>query len=369
VFSDKRNTSVGSPWSNLFSFEVFKVSGFCPHVFRLSQILRQDENTDSAFISALSLARTGTMSYEAMETLQACQGVNFPLDGVLPTSIMLSNRDVDKENTRCVYDTDLEVLVFRPYLVIAHKVAEKNGIFKGVIRVSARAKERASALLLKSDPLMNPKAALMLRKGAQVMFRRNLCPEGGVINGTRGVVMGWVEQEESLSDQCLVSFPDEVKEPHATWKGLRTPVPVIYVPTSQRRYVVHPMATELGYIIEDGAQLFVVAFYIPLSLAYAVTAHKAQGLTLDRVKFDCRRRSSFIPPSIMYVIFSRCKSSQSIAVEGKLNKRDFWVHPRVRGVQELLEGCTNGTEREWPDVPLVAEQARENFEALLKILG
>lgn len=200
------------------------------------------------------------------------------------------------------------------------------------------------------------------------MFRRNLCPERGVINGTRGVVMGWVELDDSLADQCLVQFPHDVNEICATWKGLRTPVPVIYVPTSQHMYVVHPMSSELGSIFEEGEQIYVVSFFIPLSLAYAVTAHKAQGLTLDRVKFDCRRRSGCVPPSIMYVIFSRCKSSGSIAVEGKLSRRDFWIHPRVKGIQDLLEGRTSGDEKEWPDVPLVDDQAREEFEVLLRML-
>ena len=363
VFS--RTSKGESDWTaNLFAFEVFNVIGFYPKVFRLRRVMRQDDEADADFVRALSEARLGIISYQSMEIFQQCANTRFPKDGVIPTVVVLTNREAEEENVRHLFDSEAEMVTFRPYWMLADRlsdVASQNRkLFKSTATATSNVREHVKAKYLKCDPLLS--LPLRLRTGAQVMFRRNLSPENGISNGARGVVVGWVDCDSSTVTKCLLSYDDGPCSPTPT--GMLMPVPVVYVATTGKRYVVNIFGGVAGTVVTDNQiSRHVIVFFMPLSLAYAITAHKAQGLTIDRMIFNIKPNTP-IPPSLMYVVFSRAKGSKSIKITGTVTKKMFWVHPRLSGAALGLLEQQGDTSVDWPTIPKAAKAFSDILETL-----
>jgi ATP-dependent exoDNAse (exonuclease V) alpha subunit len=62
---------------------------------------------------------------------------------------------------------------------------------------------------------------------------------------------------------------------------------------------------------------------VPLRLAYAVTIHKAQGLTLDKVFIDFDR--GMFAHGQAYVAFSRARSLEGLEISRSLRPRDMVI--------------------------------------------
>jgi hypothetical protein len=128
---------------------------------------------------------------------------------------------------------------------------------------------------------------LELKVGAQVMLVNN-DPEGRWVNGTLGRVLEFPEGEEE-------------------------PLVVVELEGGEVAEVV-PYTWELfSFSVEDGElRSRVVGRYtqLPLMLAWAVTIHKSQGKTFDRVVIDVGH-GAFAPGQV-YVALSRCRTLEGV---------------------------------------------------------
>lgn len=131
---------------------------------------------------------------------------------------------------------------------------------------------------------------LALKKNAIVMFVKNH-PQGLYVNGTLGTVTGFTK------DYPLVKTHsgEKIEVEPASWQ------------------------------IEDGEKVLAEVTQVPLRLAWAVTIHKSQGLTLDAAYIDLSK--TFVSGQ-GYVALSRVKSFDGLFLEG-INDRAFERHPVV----------------------------------------
>lgn len=145
---------------------------------------------------------------------------------------------------------------------------------------------------------------LQLKKGAQVMFIKNdLQTPRRFYNGKMGKVSALGTGE------IWVSFPDSpepVQVPLEVWKSVR-----------------YTLNRQTGRVEEEETGSFT---QFPLRLAWAVTVHKSQGLTLDRVIVDLGR--AFAPGQV-YVALSRCTSLEGIILRAPLQEHNILVDDRV----------------------------------------
>lgn len=147
-------------------------------------------------------------------------------------------------------------------------------------------------------------AELILKKGAQVMFIKNdVSADKLFYNGKIGVITHI--SDEGISVRCEGHYVD-IEVAKATWYNTK--------------YLLNPETKEIEEQIIGQFEQY------PLKLAWAITIHKSQGLTFEKVIIDAG--DSFAHGQV-YVALSRCKSLEGLVLSSKLKtnsiKTDFTV--------------------------------------------
>ncbi len=133
---------------------------------------------------------------------------------------------------------------------------------------------------------------LHLKTNAAVMFTKNN-PRVGFVNGTLGVVEGF--EKES-------GYP-------------------IVLTRGQRRIHVEPME----WTVEEHGKVRAQVIQLPLRLAWAITVHKSQGMSLDEAVMDL---TDVFEYGQGYVALSRVRRLSGLHLLG-WNERAFQVHPDI----------------------------------------
>ena len=150
--------------------------------------------------------------------------------------------------------------------------------------------------------------SLKLAVGAEVMLRRNIMCEDGLVNGVRGVVMGFKwpggtdhqEQPGALPTAVLVKF-------HDSHVGC---IHSIEVPGIDGIEVVEIRPVSAKFFASQGVML--QRTQLPLVPCWAATIHKVQGLSLDAAVIDLGPR--MFEDSMAYVALSRVRTLQGVAL-------------------------------------------------------
>lgn len=154
-------------------------------------------------------------------------------------------------------------------------------------------------------------AELELKAGAAVMFTKNN-QKDGFVNGTLGTVE---------------TFDTE------------TGYPVVRTRAGRRIDVV-PM----DWALEEDGEIRARITQIPLRLAWAITVHKSQGMSLDEAVVDLSNVFEF---GQGYVALSRVRRLSGLYLLG-WNTRAFQVHPEVLRQDEKFRADSEGTLRALP---------------------
>ncbi|MBK9732824.1 MAG: AAA family ATPase [Chitinophagaceae bacterium] len=139
---------------------------------------------------------------------------------------------------------------------------------------------------------------LLLKEGAQVMFQKN-DPKGRWVNGTVGTV---TKMENDKVTVLMESGSTEEVET-AVWQILR-----------------YKYNLEKNRVDTEEAGTFT---QFPIKLAWAITVHKSQSKTFEKVIIDTR--SGFFAPGQLYVALSRCKSLEGIKLTAPVTYKDIMI--------------------------------------------
>lgn len=151
-------------------------------------------------------------------------------------------------------------------------------------------------------------AALDLKVGAKVMMLRNDADKRWV-NGSIARIAKLTEKQVWIE----IDGREHEVEP-ASWE--------------HRRYAFDQTQEK---IVETVAGTFK---QFPVRLAWALTIHKAQGLTLDRVYVDLARGS--FAHGQTYVALSRCRSLDGLALARRLTPADILFDPAATGYRDAF---------------------------------
>lgn len=113
--------------------------------------------------------------------------------------------------------------------------------------------------------------------GLKVMLIRNLDTARGLVNGARGVVERFRPKSEG-------GYPE------VTFYNTANPTPTC--PFAEDEVVlVRPERWTVGLPTRHGKEMLFARTQLPLCLAWAVSIHKSQGITLDSVEIALQKAS------------------------------------------------------------------------------
>mmetsp|Transcript_10593 Transcript_10593/g.15931 ORF Transcript_10593/g.15931 Transcript_10593/m.15931 type:complete len:573 (-) Transcript_10593:499-2217(-) len=264
----------------------------------LTQIVRQQ---DTFFMNLLNEVRVGICSPQTTAVLAACHKSlkRVPNDGILPTKLYCTNANVDEEN-------------LMQLAALPGQQQDFSGIDMWQSEPSdADQRKQVLSMMEKKCP-----AVLPLKVGAQVMLSRNM-PEFGLVNGSRGVVVSFVEEKVDS-----VAVLDSTKT--LTLPIDRTYIfPVVQFDNDRTMKMKHQAVWASG----QGRNGSLVRIQFPLKLAWALTVHKSQGMTLSRVEVQLGNAFDF---GQVYVALSRVVSLAGLYVQGTgITQSIVKAHPDV----------------------------------------
>ncbi|WP_198328896.1 AAA family ATPase [Psychrobacter faecalis] len=192
---------------------------------------------------------------------------------------------------------------------------------------------------------------LVLKIGAKVMFIKNNS-ELGVSNGTMGELIGFaavkIDDSKDTSDDLIEDTAQDAEsatDKSVKDKGQKTTKdkdsdkkpPRDKKPTTQKMPVVRlnsgreVIAEPEEWIIEDETGDVLASYLqVPLCLAWAITIHKSQGMTLEAAEIDLSRTFEL---GQGYVALSRLKSLAGLQLLG-MNDMSLQLDPLARGADK-----------------------------------
>ncbi len=245
--------------------------------FLVCYLTEQHRQEDKVFLAALGAVRSGRADGEVKALLL---GRNvMPSSGSVHTKLFPHNANVDRIN-----EQELALLAGNA------KTFEMRGRGAGPL-VEALKRNCLSPELL------------ALKVGAKVMFTKNDL-DGEYYNGTTGEVVGF-----------------------ATPGGL---------PQVKLRNGRTLMVDTVEWKIQDGNRALASIEQIPLRLAWAITVHKSQGMSLDSAVVDLSQAFEY---GQGYVALSRVRTLAGLYLLG-FNERALQVHPEVAAQDEVFRDAS-----------------------------
>ncbi|QBO58320.1 helix-turn-helix domain-containing protein [Chryseobacterium salivictor] len=267
---------LGKYYKSPFFFESYALKEMPLITIELTTVYRQ---TDEKFLDILNDIRDGAVGDIDFETLNERYVPDFEPTDEPYVYLTSHNRMADEINQK-----KLTELKGKPFIYRADIIGNFN------------------------ENQYPNEEELQLKVGAQVMFIRNdASGEKRYFNGKLAEVMGLDEKEITV----LIDGDNEVfKIKKETWE--------------QKRYGLDADKN----ITEDVLGSFQ---QYPIRLAWAVTIHKSQGLTFDRLIIDAGK--SFASGQV-YVALSRCRTLEGIVLKSKITPNVIFADRRVSKFQD-----------------------------------
>ena len=265
-----------------YCFEAKSWDRCVKNIICFDEVIRQ---TDKELKSCLNNIRLGNITDDVRDLLNSRVGVVLENNnGIKPTEFAGTNEQVNEINEREVdilaengsefYEYEMKVEIFdfssdKKYLIDKY---------------------------IKDLPIVEN---LQLCVGVQVMLLHNLSIETSLVNGSRGVVIDFVE------DKPIVRFLDgqEIIIDFHTWE------------------------------IENNNDILMTIAQIPLKLGYAFTHHKSQGLTLDYAVIDIGNCFCY---GQAYTALSRVKELKGLSIK-RLDFNKIKCNAKVLNFYKNLE--------------------------------
>ncbi len=274
VVKENEETAIFERYESVYFFSADNFQAIDnPSFFELVSSFRQQD--DKEFYDLLNNVRLGQNLEESIKTInQTCHNPEFDTE----SSLIITSRKYRAEQI----NEEMLNLIDGP-------------------ATAAKSKEQGE---LNENDLPAPRE-LRVKEDAKVMFIKN-DPDGRWVNGTIGVVIDCSDKNKKI---IKVKVGKEVfKVKREEWNKVR--------------YVYDEFNDEMEEEVVSSFKQF------PLKLGWAVTIHKAQGLTLESCSVDLG--DGAFATGQAYVALSRCKTLDSLNLYRELKVRDALVDPDIQ---------------------------------------
>ncbi|KIY53384.1 hypothetical protein FISHEDRAFT_7136, partial [Fistulina hepatica ATCC 64428] len=292
-----------------FAFEAARWQETIPYTFNLTKVFRQ---TDQEFVDMLNEMRFGQLTQRSIHKFCSLSRPIEYEDGLGATELFPRREDVDRSNN------------VRMAALSSTNSMRYRATDGGTLQSEKRGRILAN--------FMAPEV-LELRQDAQVMLIKNI--DETLVNGSTGRVERFVDptvygtqyDDGGVTGEPAHSVPGKSVKEALKEKGaastMRYPVVNFLLPNGgQRRMLVLP---EVWKVELPSGEVQVSRSQLPLILSWAMSIHKSQGQTLERVKVDLGK---VFEKGQAYVALSRATSLEGLQVLN-FDPKKVQAHPKV----------------------------------------
>ena len=294
----------------LFAFDAATWSTSINETIKLSQIFRQ---RDAAFADCLNEMRMGVLSPATISMFRELSRPLSTTDGLFPTELFPTRLEVDNANQARLRSIETTPVQFK---------AVDGGKIENV--------EFRDKLL---QNCMAP-SSMTLKVGAQVLLIKNMDEQ--LVNGSIGKVLGFMDEET-----CANLHEDDDDFDMGKFKEARAKLTSMAY--KNRPVQNSPVWPYVQFLLPDGntrsllcmpeswkvelpnGEVQASRLQVPLILAWALSIHKAQGQTLEKVKVDLGRT---FEDGQAYVALSRATCKEGLQVL-RFDPKKVTAHRRV----------------------------------------
>ncbi|GJE90946.1 ATP-dependent DNA helicase PIF1 [Phanerochaete sordida] len=298
-----------------FAFEADYWKKAVKKTFNLTKVFRQ---SDPEFVDMLNEMRFGRLTTDSITRfMRLSRPIQYD-DGVSATELFPRREDVERANGTRMRTLNTETHEY---------TASHGGKLFGT--------EQGEKLLTN---FMAP-GKLTLKLGAQVMLIKNMDEMN--VNGSMGTIVEFVEPNQYLQnpDDPYVASTKPGSKPNSAAPASKEPKktaamgmkwPVVEFTNPKRKMLIQPESWKVE--LPDG-EVQISRTQLPLILAWAMSIHKSQGQTLERVKVDLAR---IFEKGQAYVALSRATSLEGLQVLN-FDPAKVKAHPKVVEWSRTLE--------------------------------
>jgi ATP-dependent exoDNAse (exonuclease V) alpha subunit len=273
--------------------------------FAVCYLTEQYRQDDKDFLTMLSAIRANSFNNKHLQAIEA-RVIKFEQTPKDVTRIFSHNADVDRVNSQ-----ELSGLSGKAEFFYMFSRGQRNFVDN-----------------LKKGCL-SPET-LELKKDACVMFTKNNIKEG-FVNGTIGKVIGFNEENN---------------------------YPIIQI-ASGEQIEVSPME----WTVEEHGSIKARISQVPLRLAWAITIHKSQGMSLEGAVIDLQKTFEF---GQGYVALSRVRRLAGLYLLG-YNQKAFLTHPQMQAQDQIFRGQSRSFQENFVLIP--KEKVKEKQSNFLVACG
>ncbi len=245
---------------------VYKSQAWEDMNLKICYLHEQHRQTDDELLQVLNDIRTDNVSEKTLGYLRTCYKKAPQPSNIETTKLYTHNMDVDTINNR-----------------------ELDQITGDTRKFEMTTRGNPNLVMALKKSCLAPEV-LYLKKGSLVMFVKNNY-EAGYVNGTLGKIVDFNPAGPVVQ----------------TKKGVRI------------------VASPMPWAIEEDGKLKAEISQVPLRLAWAITVHKSQGMSLDAVEVDL---SKSFEKGMGYVALSRVRTLKGLTLLG-LNNTALQVDDKV----------------------------------------
>ena len=234
----------------------------------LRTIYRQN---DSEFVIALAKLRIGHMDEPTINLFSNLSRELSPQDEGEPVNLYATKAKADRYNNERLMSIEGQ-----EYIYDCDDFTQR----------------KASSDILKQCPAP---ASVVFKKGAQVMLIRNLNTD--LVNGTIGIVTGFTNPIDKTYENRV----------------FREASPIVRFTLTNGRMYTKVLDRSIWEVRHGDGSLLASRYQIPLILAWAVTIHKSQGQTIQRLRVHL---GEVFESGQVYVALSRAVNAENLQVIG-----------------------------------------------------
>lgn len=295
---------------------VEKNSGFCFNsktwqALNLKTILLEKSyrQSDEKFVNSLNNLRLNQLTEDDIRLFYDRE-VNYNTYESDILHIFSTNQEADNYNTFKFNSVKKPLFVFNSIDKIHRKRStinvDKNNLDERLTKFDLLTLETF-------DKSCKAPCALELKEGCRVMLLKNLNFNKGLINGATGTIIDLKKNIDGIDEEneevILVKFDNGIEE---------------------------IISKHIFEAYRDG-EVVISREQYPLRLAYGITIHKSQGMTLDKLIVDCNK---IFECGQAYVALSRIKSLDGLYLKS-FNPKKVWANEEVLNFYQKLKSDLN----------------------------